>query len=64
MLTWLDDHNGVSRGLLLPDGDCGPLDSVHRVLGYVPSWIETFSSRAMKISRCSLRTSRSASRGN
>ncbi len=49
LLTWLDDHNGVSRGLLLPDGDCGPLDSVQRVLGYVPSWIETFSSRAMKM---------------
>jgi asparagine synthase (glutamine-hydrolysing) len=49
LLTWLDDHNSVSRGLLLPDGDTGPLDGVRRILGYVPSWIETFSSRAVKM---------------
>jgi asparagine synthase (glutamine-hydrolysing) len=49
LLTWLDDNNTVSRGLLLPDGDTGPLDGVRRVLGYVPSWIETFSSRAVKM---------------
>jgi asparagine synthase (glutamine-hydrolysing) len=49
LLNWLDEHNTVSRGLLLPDGDTGPLDGVRRVLGYVPSWIETFSSRAVKM---------------
>ncbi len=49
LLTWLDEHNTVSRGLLLPDGDVGNLESVKRVLGYVPSWMETFSSRAMKM---------------
>ncbi|MFZ0516074.1 MAG: asparagine synthase (glutamine-hydrolyzing) [Acidobacteriaceae bacterium] len=49
LLSWLDDHNSVSRGLLLPDGDMGPLDGVRRILGYVPSWIETFSSRAVKM---------------
>ncbi|HLY41057.1 MAG TPA: asparagine synthase (glutamine-hydrolyzing) [Terracidiphilus sp.] len=49
LLRWLDDHNKVSRGLLLPDGDVGNLDGVKRVLGYVPSWIETFSSRAVKL---------------
>jgi asparagine synthase (glutamine-hydrolysing) len=49
LLIWLDDHNSVSRGLLLPDGETGPLDSVRRMLGYVPSWIETFSSRAVKM---------------
>jgi asparagine synthase (glutamine-hydrolysing) len=48
MMTWLEDHNSVSRGLLLPDGEVGSLDSVRRVLGYVPSWIETFSSRVVK----------------
>lgn len=48
LLTWLDEHNTVSRGLLLPDGDSGDLDSVKRVLGYVPSWIETFCSRGVK----------------
>jgi asparagine synthase (glutamine-hydrolysing) len=49
LLNWLDDHNSVSRGLLLPDGDTGPLDGVRRILGYVPLWIETFSSRAVKM---------------
>ena len=41
--------NPVSRGLLLPDGDAGPLEDVKRVLGFVPSWIETFSARAVKM---------------
>jgi len=41
--------NPVSRGLLLPDGEAGPLDAVKRLLGFVPSWIETFSARAEKM---------------
>jgi asparagine synthase (glutamine-hydrolysing) len=41
--------NPVSRGLLLPDGEAGSLDDVKRVLGFVPSWIETFSARSMKM---------------
>jgi asparagine synthase (glutamine-hydrolysing) len=49
LMTWLEEHNMVSRGLLLPDGEIGPLDAVKRMLGYVPSWIETFSSRAVKL---------------
>jgi asparagine synthase (glutamine-hydrolysing) len=49
LLEWLDEHNTVSRGLLLPDGDIGDVDRVKRILGYVPSWIETFSSRAVKM---------------
>jgi len=48
LLKWLNDNNTVSRGLLLPDGDTGNLDAVRRILGYVPSWFETFSSRAVK----------------
>ena len=48
-LAWLDEHNGVSRGLLLPDGETGPLEGVRRVLGYVPSWMETFSTRVVKL---------------
>jgi asparagine synthase (glutamine-hydrolysing) len=51
LLQWLDEHNTVSRGLLLPDGEIGPVDRVRRILGYVPSWIETFSSRAVKMRR-------------
>ena len=49
LMTWLEEHNQVSRGLLLPDGEIGPLDGVKRILSYVPSWIETFSSRAVKL---------------
>jgi asparagine synthase (glutamine-hydrolysing) len=49
LLTWLDEHNSVSRGLLLPDGEVGRLDAVKRTLGFVPSWIETFSTRAVKM---------------
>lgn len=41
--------NTVSRGLLLPDGSAGPLDDVKRLLGFVPSWMEAFSSRARKL---------------
>ena len=48
LLAWLNDNNTVSRGLLLPDGEAGNLDAVRRILGYVPSWFETFSSRAVK----------------
>jgi asparagine synthase (glutamine-hydrolysing) len=49
LLEWLDGQNTVSRGLLLPDGEVGPVDRVRRILGYVPSWIETFASRATKM---------------
>jgi len=49
LLEWLDEHNTVSRGLLLPDGEVGDVDRVKRILGYVPSWIETFSTRAVKM---------------
>jgi asparagine synthase (glutamine-hydrolysing) len=48
LLESLNAHNPVSRGLLLPDGEAGPVDRVKRILGYVPSWIETFSTRAVK----------------
>jgi asparagine synthase (glutamine-hydrolysing) len=48
----LDDlarFNPVSRGLLLPHGEAGPLHGVKRLLGFVPSWIETFSARSVKL---------------
>jgi len=41
--------NPVSRGLLLPHGEAGPLNGVKRLLGFVPSWIETFSARSVKM---------------
>jgi asparagine synthase (glutamine-hydrolysing) len=49
LLEDLTRLNPVSRGLLLPDGDAGQLDTVKRVLGFVPSWIETFSARSEKM---------------
>jgi asparagine synthase (glutamine-hydrolysing) len=49
LLKELSDLNSVSRGMLLPDGEAGPLDDVKRLLGFVPSWMETFSSRAVKL---------------
>ncbi len=47
LLDSLDKLNPVSRGLLLPHGASRPLENVKRVLGFVPSWIETFSARAV-----------------
>jgi asparagine synthase (glutamine-hydrolysing) len=49
LLADLERLNSVSRGLLLPDGEAGPLEGVKRLLGFVPSWIETFSARSMKM---------------
>jgi asparagine synthase (glutamine-hydrolysing) len=49
LLNELERLNPVSRGLLLPHGEARPLDNVKRVLGFVPSWIETFSARAVKM---------------
>jgi asparagine synthase (glutamine-hydrolysing) len=48
LLTYLEEQNTVSRGLLLPDGESGNLEYAKRVLGYIPSWFETFSSRDLK----------------
>jgi asparagine synthase (glutamine-hydrolysing) len=49
MLDQLDQSNTVSRGLLMPDGDVGDVERVKRILGYVPSWIEAFSTRNAKL---------------
>ena len=49
LLKGLEDANPVSRGLLLPHGEPGPLHNVKRQLGFVPSWIETFSARSVKM---------------
>jgi len=49
LLKELDAQNPVSRGMLLPDGKAGALDDVKRLLGFVPSWMEAFSARAMKL---------------
>ncbi|HEY5382208.1 MAG TPA: asparagine synthase (glutamine-hydrolyzing) [Acidobacteriaceae bacterium] len=49
LLGELDRLNRVSRGLLLPDGDAMPLETMRHVLGFVPTWIETFSARFSKM---------------
>jgi asparagine synthase (glutamine-hydrolysing) len=49
LLQDLEKNNPVSRGLLLPHGEAGPLGGVKRLLGFVPSWIETFSARSVKM---------------
>jgi asparagine synthase (glutamine-hydrolysing) len=49
LLQDLERLNPVSRGLLLPHGEAGPMDTVKRLLGFVPSWIETFSARSTKM---------------
>ena len=49
LLQDLENLNPVSRGLLLPHGSAKPLENVRRVLGFVPSWIETFSARSAKM---------------
>jgi asparagine synthase (glutamine-hydrolysing) len=49
LLADLAEHNPVSRGLLLPHGHARPLENVKRQLGFIPSWIETFSARSAKM---------------
>ena len=49
MLQQLEALNPVSRGLLLPHGTSKPLDHVKRRLGFIPSWMETFSARSAKM---------------
>jgi asparagine synthase (glutamine-hydrolysing) len=49
LLQNLEELNPVSRGLLLPDGQPKPLEHVKRLLGFVPSWLETFSARSVKM---------------
>jgi len=49
LLNELERLNPVSRGLLLPHGEARPLENVKRLLGFVPSWMETFSARWVKM---------------
>ena len=49
LLNDLERLNPVSRGLLLPHGESGALHGVKRLLGFIPSWIETFSARSLKM---------------
>jgi asparagine synthase (glutamine-hydrolysing) len=49
LLQELQRSNPVSNGLLLPHGEAVPLPGVKRLLGFLPSWIETFAARSTKM---------------
>jgi asparagine synthase (glutamine-hydrolysing) len=49
LLGDLERLNPVSCRLLLPHGEAMDLEGVKRLLGFVPSWIETFSARSGKM---------------
>jgi asparagine synthase (glutamine-hydrolysing) len=51
LLEELERVNPVSRGLLLPHGETPPMEGIKRLLGFVPSWIETFAARSGKMRR-------------
>ena len=48
-LEELERTNSVSRGLLLPEGKVTPIDAVKRLLGYVPSWMETLAAHSLRM---------------
>jgi asparagine synthase (glutamine-hydrolysing) len=51
LLEQLTEANPVSRGLLLPHGEAKALENVQRLLGFVPSWFETFSARGLAMEK-------------
>ena len=48
LLQELEQINPASRGLLLPHGESLPFPGVKRLLGFLPSWMETFGARSFK----------------
>lgn len=48
-LAELNASNGVSQGLLLPSGEALPLGAFQRVLGFVPSWVESGATMGFKM---------------
>jgi asparagine synthase (glutamine-hydrolysing) len=50
LLARLDAANKVSQGLLMPTGASGPIESVRRVLGFVPTLIETWAQQGETMS--------------
>jgi asparagine synthase (glutamine-hydrolysing) len=47
LLADLEKSNAISRGLLMPAGDTLPLRGPKNVLGFVPSWLETFAATGL-----------------
>ncbi|MEO8428815.1 MAG: asparagine synthase-related protein, partial [Verrucomicrobiota bacterium] len=52
LMRQLESANAVSRGFLMPAGQTGSLESVERVLGFVPSCFKVFAAQGQK--RCEL----------
>jgi len=52
LLRQLESANDVSRGFLMPAGETGGLDSVERLLGFVPGCFKVFAAQGRK--RCDL----------
>ena len=48
LLTQLQAANAVSHGLLIPAGETGPLDSVARLLGFVPGCLKVFAAQGQQ----------------
>jgi asparagine synthase (glutamine-hydrolysing) len=49
LLAELERANPVSRGLLLPHGQGVSTESINRLLGFTPSWIEAAAASAYKL---------------
>jgi asparagine synthase (glutamine-hydrolysing) len=49
LLEELERGNPVSKGLLMPSGHAGSTESVQQLLGFVPSWIETWAGQAYRL---------------
>jgi asparagine synthase (glutamine-hydrolysing) len=48
LLQQLENANKVSRGLLLPPGDAGSLESAERLLGFVPGCLKVFAAQGQQ----------------
>jgi asparagine synthase (glutamine-hydrolysing) len=51
LLKQLETSNRVSRGMLMPAGDAGLLQSVERLLGFVPSCLKVFAAQGLQRER-------------
>lgn len=49
LLAQLEEANQVSKGLLLPSGEVDDCTIARELLGFVPTWIETFSASTIRM---------------
>ena len=48
LLRQLEEANAVSRGLLIPAGETGPLESARHLLGFVPGCLKVFAAQGQQ----------------